>query len=154
MMHLMKMPPQVVRLVLLTIAIVGTYLVARYFLTPASFGERGWYRANALVELASYEPVHAGAAACAECHSDESEVVKGGAHRTLSCEGCHGPGQGHADNPDMHRMTILTFSHCVLCHEANPSRPPWHKQIVVLDHYAGFTCVECHIPHQPNEAPE
>jgi hypothetical protein len=43
-----KMPPQIVRLVLLTFAIVGSYLVARSFLTPRSFGELGWYRAEAL----------------------------------------------------------------------------------------------------------
>ena len=36
-----RMPPQIVRLVLLTIAIVGSYLVARYFLTPPSFGQYG-----------------------------------------------------------------------------------------------------------------
>jgi hypothetical protein len=41
-----KMPPQIVRLVLLTLAIVGSYLIARAFLTPASFGELGWYRSR------------------------------------------------------------------------------------------------------------
>lgn len=35
----MKMAPQIVRLLLLTIAIVGSYIVARAMLTPPSFGE-------------------------------------------------------------------------------------------------------------------
>jgi hypothetical protein len=149
----LSFPPQVVRLVLLTIAIVVSYLIARYFLTPASFGELGWYRANALVETASYERVYAGAAACGECH-DQAESLASGAHSGLSCEGCHGPGQGHAESFDEHPMIILTFSHCVKCHETNPSRPAWHKQIEIADHYTGFSCIECHLPHNPNEAPE
>lgn len=153
-MRRLNLPPQVVRLVLLTIAIVTSYMIARYFLTPASFGELGWFRAVAMDEAAGFEPVYAGREACAECHFDQSEALAAGSHKGLSCEACHGAGQGHSENPDMHRMLILTFSNCVLCHEANPSRPAWHKQIDVREHYAGDTCAECHIPHQPNEVPE
>jgi hypothetical protein len=61
-----KLPPQILRLVLLTLAIVGSYLIARAFLTPASFGEFGWYRGEALVELRSRPPVYAGKQACDE----------------------------------------------------------------------------------------
>ena len=46
-----KLPPQIVRLVLLTVGIVGSYLVARYFLTPSSFGQYGFYRGQALEEV-------------------------------------------------------------------------------------------------------
>ncbi len=148
-----KLPPQIVRLLLLTLGIVGSYLIARQFLTPPTFGELGWFRAGALEDLASYERVYAGAVACAECHSDQTDEIAGGGHKSLACEGCHGPGQAHADNPDLHKMQILTFSHCVRCHGANPSRPKWHKQIDVSDHYTGDTCTECHLPHQPNETP-
>lgn len=148
-----KIPPQVTRILLLTIGIVGSYSVARYFLTPPSFNEYGWYRGNALMELASYDRVYAGSQACEECHADEYEKVRAGVHKTLSCEGCHGAGQAHVDNPDIHSMTILTYSHCVRCHEANPSRPKWHKQINSKEHYAGDKCTECHVPHQPTEVP-
>jgi len=147
------MPPQILRLVLLTVAIVGSYLVARYFLTPSSFGEYGWYRANALGELSSYKRVYAGAKACDECHDEQYQQVAKDGHKTLSCEACHGPGQAHADNPDINKMTILTYSHCVRCHEANPSRPKWHKQINTKTHYTGQKCTECHVPHQPAEVP-
>src|SRR5512143_1384908 len=117
-----KMPPQIVRLVLLTLFIVGSYMVARFCLTPASFAEIGFYRANALGELASRPITFAGRKACDECHSEHFQKVAKAEHKNLSCEGCHGPAQGHVDNPDV-KLEKLTFSHCVRCHEASPSRP-------------------------------
>ena len=152
-MRVFRLPPQVTRLVLLTVGIVVTYSIARYYLTPASFGEFGWYRANALGEIASSQPAYAGRPACEECHSDEYQKATSFEHKTLSCEACHGAGRAHADNPDMYKMTILTFSHCVRCHEANPSRPKWHKQVNSKNHYVGQVCTECHMPHHPGEAP-
>lgn len=148
-----RMPPQIIRLVILTIGIVAAYLVARYFLTPPSFGEYGWYRGQALAELRGAPPVFAGRKACEECHPNEYERVAKHEHQSVSCEACHGPGQAHADNPDVAGMRILTYSHCVRCHEANPSRPKWHKQIDPKDHYSGEKCTECHIPHHPSEVP-
>jgi hypothetical protein len=166
-MRLWKMPPQIFRLVLVTLAIVGSYLVARAFLTPQSFGEYGWYRGNALGEIASRTPVYAGRRACEECHSDVSEKLAKDSHKTLSCEACHGVSRIHAENPNIpagrerqddspdaaaKKKIELTGSHCIRCHEANPSRPAWFKQIVVKDHYSG-KCTECHVPHQPTQTP-
>lgn len=146
-----KLPPQILRLVLLTLAIVGSYLIARAFLTPASFGEFGWYRGEALVELRSRPPVYAGKQACDECHSDQLQKLAKFEHQTLSCEACHGVSREHSENPDILPVK-LTGSHCIRCHEANPSRPKWFKQIVVRDHYSG-KCIECHVPHQPSQTP-
>jgi len=106
-----------------------------------------------LVEIASSEPVYAGKPACEECHADEYEMLSQAEHKNLSCEVCHGPGQSHVDNPDVHEMKILTFSYCIRCHEADPARPVEHKQIDPRDHYEGDACTECHVPHQPNEVP-
>jgi len=147
------MPPQIVRLVLLTLGIVASYMTARSFMTPASFGQIGFFRANAMGDLASRERVYAGAKACAECHEEQQKKLSAADHKTLSCEGCHGAGQAHVENPDVSKMVILSYSHCVRCHEASPSRPKWHKQIKSRDHYTGQKCVECHVPHQPNEVP-
>jgi hypothetical protein len=147
-----KIPPQIVRLILLTLAIVGTYLTARAFLTPKSFGELGWYRADALGELASRPIVFAGKKACEECHSDQFNRLAKADHKTLSCETCHGAAQAHVDNPDV-KLEKLTFSHCVRCHEGSPSRPSWLKQIQVKTHYTGQRCTECHAPHAPDEDP-
>lgn len=154
-MTMRKLPPQIVRLVLLTIAIVSSYLVARHLLTPPSFGQYGWYRGDALMEQASLPRSYAGRVACDECHSDEVAKLAKYPHKTLSCEVCHGPGQGHVEKPDDPAYTPekLGFSHCVRCHEANPSRPKWHKQIVTREHYAGQKCTECHLPHAPSEMP-
>jgi hypothetical protein len=152
-MRLFPLPPQIIRLVLLTVGIVVSYALARSVLTPASFGAFGWYRGNALAEIASAPPVYAGKQACDECHSEILQLLAKGAHKTLACEGCHGPGQAHAKNYDVNKMGILHYSHCVRCHEANPSRPKTHKQINTKNHYAGPKCTECHVPHQPSEVP-
>jgi hypothetical protein len=148
----LKMPPQILRLVLLTITIVATYMVARFFLTPASFGALGHYRANAMGELQNRPITFAGKKSCDECHSDHFQKLSKSEHKTLSCESCHGPAQAHVENPDL-KLEKLTFAHCVRCHEASPSRPKWLKQIVSKDHYTGQRCTECHSPHQPNEVP-
>lgn len=147
-----KIPPQIVRLILLTLGIVGLYLTARSFLTPKSFGELGWYRADALGEVASHPISYGGKKACDECHSEEYQKLIQGDHKTLSCEACHGPGQAHIENPDL-GLVKLSFSHCLRCHEMNPSRPKWLKQIKSREHYAGERCTECHAPHEPNEVP-
>jgi hypothetical protein len=147
-----KLPPQILRIVLLAAGIVVVYLAARSLLTPSTFGQFGFYRGAALAEAASREPVYAGMAACAECHEEEVQKLKTHGHKTLSCEGCHGPGQEHVSNPDV-KLQILNYSHCVRCHDANPSRPRFHKQIVTKDHYPGSNCTECHAPHMPEEVP-
>jgi hypothetical protein len=150
-MRLPKMPPQIVRLVLLTLAIVGSYMVARAFLTPQTFGQYGWYRGAALGEIASRTPVFAGKQACDECHSDISKKMAQFEHKTLSCEACHGVSKDHAEDPDISPVK-LSGSHCIRCHEANPSRPKWFAQIVVKDHYSG-KCTDCHLPHAPSQEP-
>src|SRR5512138_2965812 len=127
--RLFKMPPQVFRIFLLAVGIVGFYMVAKYFLTPRSFGEYGWYRGMALAEMSDRRPVFAGKKACEECHSEEVKKLKEHGHKGLSCEGCHGPAQAHAENPDV-KLEKPHYTHCVRCHEASPSRPKWHKQIV------------------------
>jgi hypothetical protein len=148
-----KLPPQILRLVLLTLAIVGSYLVARSFLTPASFGQYGWYRGDALAEIASRPPVYAGKLSCgaSACHSEVQNKLAADAHKTLSCEACHGMSREHVDNLNILPVKT-TGSHCIRCHEANVARPAWLKQIVVKDHY-GSKCTECHVPHQPTKTP-
>lgn len=148
----MKMPPQIFRLLLLAVGIVGSYLAARYLLTPPSFNEYGWYRGAALEEARAHAAVFAGKKACEECHSDEVEKLAKYEHKSISCEACHGPGQAHADNPDV-KIDKSNYGVCLRCHEANPSRPAWHKQIVSKDHYTGSKCTECHVPHAPSQVP-
>src|ERR1035441_4853998 len=97
--RLFKMPPQVVRIVLLAVGIVVVYSVARYVLTPPSFRQYGWYRGVALMEIATRDQVYAGKKACEECHSDEYQKLLKHEHKGLACESCHGPGEAHAQDP-------------------------------------------------------
>lgn len=151
-MRLFRMPPQIIRLVLLTLFIVGSYLGARALLTPSSFGQYGWYRGDALEEIAARTPQYAGRQSCDECHSDKVQQLAKAEHKTISCESCHGPGKTHSDDPNV-KLHILTDSECMRCHESNPSRPTFIKQIVLKDHYRGERCIGCHVPHQPTEVP-
>lgn len=149
------MPPQVLRILLLALGIVSSYAIARHLLTPPSFNEYGFYRGAALGELADRPVVHAGRQECEVCHDEVAPVLAKGSHRRLSCEGCHGTAQAHADKPDLAQFkpVKLTYSHCVRCHEASPARPKAHKQVVTRDHYPGDKCTECHKPHHPAETP-
>ena len=151
--RLFKMPPQVVRIVLLAVGIVVVYSVARYVLTPPSFRQYGWYRGAALMEVATRDQVYAGKKACEECHSDEYQKLLKHEHKGLACESCHGPGEAHAQDPRKENIDRSSFAACVRCHEGNPSRPKWHKQIVSKNHYTGTRCTECHVPHSPGEVP-
>lgn len=146
------MPPQILRLVLLTLAIVGSYMVARAMLTPPSFREYGWYRGDALEEIAARKPLYAGKKACEECHSDQIQKLAKGEHKTIACESCHGAAQGHADNPDL-KTYKLTDNDCLRCHETDPGRPKFLKQINLKEHYRGSRCTECHVAHHPSEVP-
>ena len=148
-----KMPPQVIRIILLAVGIVVFYSVARYILTPTSFRKYGWYRGAALMEIATRDQVYAGKKACEECHSDEYQKLLKHEHKGLACESCHGPGEAHAQDPRKENIDRSNFAACVRCHEANPSRPKWHKQIVSKNHYTGTKCTECHVPHSPSEVP-
>lgn len=149
---IIRMPPQVFRLCLLVVGIAVSYSIARYFLTPPSFGQFGWFRGDALGELSNRDRAYGGRKACEECHEEVVKKVATHGHKTLACEGCHLPAQNHVDNPDI-KPPKFHFSTCVRCHEANPSRPKWHKQIVVKNHYAVSNCTECHIAHAPEDAP-
>jgi hypothetical protein len=156
------MPPQIVRLVLLTVGILGTYFTGRYFLTPPSFYQYGFYRGAAIEELAARRPEFAGKAACDKnCHGKTIEMLAKGEHKTVSCEACHGICREHVEDrqvevkaaaPDGARE--VRHVRCTRCHEADPARSTWIKQIESKKHYSGQRCTECHLPHQPNEVPD
>lgn len=146
------MPPQIFRLVLLTIAIIGSYVIARSLLTPKSFGQHGFYRGEALLDHMLPEPVFAGRKECLECHEDIQAKLFKDKHKSIGCETCHGVGKEHAKNPDL-KLVKIGDNGCLRCHEASASRPAWMKQINSKDHYRGDKCAGCHVPHQPNEVP-
>ncbi|MCF7733019.1 MAG: DUF1146 domain-containing protein [Akkermansiaceae bacterium] len=151
-MKIPKFPPQINRLLLLIFAIVISYLVARTILTPASFREHGFYRGDALIERADLDTTLAGKVACGERFPEALAALEKGGHKTLSCEGCHGPMNLKALAAQDAKPPKPPEGFCLRCHEANATRPEAFKQIVVKDHYEG-KCLECHLPHEPAEMP-
>lgn len=147
-------PPQLTRLIVLTVMIVVVYFVARHFLVPASFGQYGHYRGDAHQEIAARPILYAGRATCEECHSDEAAKLSKSEHKTISCETCHGPNAAHADDPSQLPGKIANPTFCVRCHGASPSRPAKFPQIDPAGHNTGEPCLSCHQPHSPTDAPE
>ncbi len=137
---------------MLCVAIAVTYATARYFLTPPSFGQYGFYRGDAIEEIASQKPVFAGKKSCDKnCHAKAVEQISKGDHKTLTCEACH---DGNCiEHVEDRQVKVVTHVRCTRCHEADPARSPWIKQIDSKSHNPGERCVECHVPHQPNEVP-
>lgn len=148
-----KIPPQIARLLLITVAIVATYFTARHFLVPPSFGQYGWFRADYLKENAALPITYAGATACADCHDKVVAKLAKAKHKSVPCEACHGPQAVHADDPEKKPQKITNAMFCIRCHSASPSRPAKFPQVNLAEHNAGQKCTECHMPHLPTEAP-
>lgn len=131
------------------------FLVVRWLLVPADFGVHGHYRASALDDARALPVVHAGQAACVECHSDTAEARQAGRHARIACEACHGPQARHAGGDEQakparpHGRTT-----CLPCHAASVARPARYPQVEIADHAGDAACIECHQPHQPGSAPE
>jgi predicted CXXCH cytochrome family protein len=134
---------------LFCLGIAGFFLV-RYLLVPEGFGTYGHYRAGALVDNMNMPVRYAGAAACADCHSDVVEARKGNKHVRIACEACHGALAAHVKAvadvipqlPDGREL-------CLRCHLANVARPKTFPQIAIPDHGDGSLCLTCHNPHAP-----
>ncbi len=148
-----RMPPQIERLALVALAIAVAYFTARHFLVPPSFGKYGWYRADALKDYAALPIAYAGAATCLECHDEVAAKMAKERHRSIPCQSCHGPLNAHAEDASVTVAKITDPRYCVRCHEANPSRPEKHPQVVSATHYETLPCTECHSSHRPQEAP-
>lgn len=146
-------PPQVTRLILLTVAIVASYFIARHFLVPRSFGQYGWYRGAALQELSVRPFAYAGRKTCVECHDEVAAKMAKANHARISCESCHGPNQTHADDPTSTPAKIDDPRFCLRCHRADPARPVTFPQIEPAEHNPKEVCMRCHQPHAPMDAP-
>lgn len=144
------MPQQVSRLIVIAVVLVGSLVLARYFLVPPTFGKLGHYRAAAIDSVLA-QPIHyAGEQECAECHDDVYEDKAGSRHQSLACEVCHGPAAVHADDPDEFMPPApRQRGYCPLCHGYDAARPTGFPQIDPVSHNPMKSCIECHDPHQP-----
>ena len=145
------MPKHVFRLLVLLGAGLAAALAAKWYFTAESFYQFGHYRADSVAEIAAQEPVLQTSAYCQACHSERHAQWSAANHKTVTCEVCHGPAQGH---PQKGKLPIPadTRQLCSLCHERMQERPRAQPQIDLAQHGAGQQCAVCHDPHAPKLA--
>jgi hypothetical protein len=147
------MPKQIIRLLIAFVLFVSLFLVIKHFLTPKSFGKYGHYRTDALVNNASRELNYADNKDCIECHDDIDKTKKSGAHKSINCQSCHGPGSKHVADPDKNLLfKPEAREFCGKCHNKIEGRPTSViTQVDLNEHYPDGKCIECHIAHNPTE---
>ena len=144
------MPQQLSRLLVLFAIFTGSLVAARHWLIPATFGERGHYRAAAVDDIQKLPVRYAGREACATCHPDVAAVHGAARHQTVSCEVCHGPAAAHTESPSDNKLPApRERGYCPLCHGYDASRPTGFPQIDPVAHNPLKPCITCHQPHQP-----
>jgi hypothetical protein len=140
----------VLRVALLFALGFTAFLVLRAWLVPEDFGVHGFYRAGALDDARARPVVHAGHAACLDCHADVVESRVGSRHERINCESCHGPlalhAAGDSEKPPARPDPRTT---CVRCHAARAGKPTGFPQVDVADHAPEGACTACHQPHHP-----
>jgi len=142
------MPKHIVRLILLIVAVLAVAAIAAPLLTVDSFYRYGHYRANAVPEIAAKEQVYQTPRYCYGCHTERRAQWSAGNHKSVICEVCHGPAQGHPQDKKM-QIPPDTVKLCTQCHEALTGRPVTQPQIQVAQHSGGQQCNVCHNPHSP-----
>ena len=146
------LPKHIVRLFLLLGAVLVLAYAAKVWLTDPSYYKFGYYRGDAVPELAEGTPRYLGSASCLECHEERSAVWPVSAHKTVQCEVCHGTTE-ECPVKEGSRIPDDTIRLCLTCHEKMPARPESHPQIVFGEHpFADdedMPCIECHDPHAP-----
>ena len=145
------MPVQVQRLLIAFAIFIALFLVARHFLRPASFGQYGHYRGDALKENEDKPIKYVNMnETCVMCHDSIAAVRDSSVHKSIDCQTCHGPGNLHVEDP---QKTNIIKEHsrefCGRCHAKNPARAKIIKQIDIEEHNKEDECITCHNSHNP-----
>jgi cytochrome c553 len=147
-----RLPSHISRLLLLLLAAMVVAFALKIYLTDPSYYRFGYYRADAVPELAEGTPRYLGSASCLECHEERSDVWPVSAHKTVQCEVCHGVTE-ECPVKEGSRIPVDTVRLCLTCHQKMPARPVSHPQIVADEHPVAdgevMPCLECHDPHSP-----
>jgi len=141
---------------LLIMFIVG-FLVIKELATPSSWNYEVWYRGASLIEDAKKPMLHGGNDSCRSCHEDVVKNTKKLKHKTLSCEGCHGPLATHVRGEEkIADAEVINQSRwqCLNCHAELISKPDDFPQFTdEVDKHTtlieGETCLKCHDAHDP-----
>jgi len=146
------LPKHISRLLMLLIAVLAVAYALKVHLTDPSYYRFGYYRADAVPELAEGTPRYLGSASCLECHEERAAVWPVSAHKTVQCEVCHGT-TDECPVKEGTRIPADTIRLCSTCHEKMPARPSAQPQIVLGEHPFDdgeiMPCIECHDPHSP-----
>ena len=129
-------------------------------LLVVSAARTGWAQAQAqptpppaAAEPAAPAPGYVGMDTCAGCHEPVVNAFKATPHMASSqgCEGCHGPGQAHAENAgDKTKIRVFkglssveSSGTCMSCHNKDNQ-----KHWVGSSHDSRqVACTQCHNPH-------
>ena len=131
-----------VRLAGILIAAGVAFFFVRQAMIPKSWNFEGWYREDAVKQVAAKPMKHGGNHACADCHEDSDgmhadviEEMEESGHKGLSCEACHGPLNQHVKDGKKIAEAIVenTGLVCRHCHEHRISRPAHHPQFILHD---------------------
>lgn len=132
-------------------------VAAQYFAVPEDFGigSRGymyaWHRQGDSEEWKAIKPKFLGSKSCAECHGDETDMIKVSAHKIIQCESCHGPGLGHPE-PKEALLSDRRKGLCLRCHFPLDYKTSHRADLPAIDpkdHNPEDNCIDCHNPHSP-----
>ena len=147
-----RIPKHIVRLLLLLSCFSLLAFAAKVYLTDPSYYKYGYYRADAVPELAAGTPQYQGSAHCLTCHEERSADWSTAVHKAVQCEVCHGISQ-ECPVKEGSRIPADKIRLCSTCHEAMPARPASQPQIVFAEHpfpdEEKPQCKTCHNPHSP-----
>ncbi|MEI6562751.1 MAG: cytochrome c3 family protein [bacterium] len=136
--------------------LVTAGLTVRRLLVPKSFGEYGYFRADAMDDEKAIQPRHVGRAACVECHEDIAAIHAKDVHASVECETCHGVGGKHVKDNDVPMARADAKNDCLVCHRQLDARPGSFPQVDWQKHYQFVgvndpttACVRCHSGHEP-----
>jgi hypothetical protein len=142
------------RISLLLILMFIGLVVGRHFLIPDTFGQAGFYRYEALVELMGKEPRHGPQGSCGECHDEKTAEKAAGKHANVQCEACHNVLSSHVKDAEKYADMDIDRSYklCANCHQKIVARPASMIQIDLAEHLelepgqtiADDACLECH----------
>lgn len=147
-----RLPKHISRLLMLLVAVIVIAFALKLYLTDPSYYRFGYYRADAIPEIAEGTPRYQGSSSCLKCHEERSVTWPVSAHKTVQCEVCHGT-TDECPVKKGSRIPNDTIRLCLTCHERMPARPEIHPQIVLGEHPIAdgeiMPCIECHDPHAP-----
>ncbi len=160
------------RVITILICIVIFSGIVFFVFTPSDFGNHGsvfykYFRLSAISEETTRDITHLTNSSCQKCHTVEYQMQIEGAHKSLSCEFCHGPGSKHINLKEELIGHLIVAKdkalndECLRCHNGQVTGREKGKKpiktIIMPDHLKDknvrldHLCTQCHIVHQPLE---